>query len=105
MTRETLRQFGRGVAVGWSVHFLQIPVLALLMFLLTPIMGYLVGAFILGLVLFAGTTQVLYMVPLIVRGIRRGERAYVSGLCCAGIMLCLVPIVFFVMEELRRPLP
>ncbi len=105
MARDDVRTFGYGWLMGWCMHLLQLPVIYVIAVLLSPLMGYLTAYFALGLVMLASATQVVYMVPMIVRGIKRGERAYVSGLCCAGIMLCLAPIIFFIVQELRRPLP
>ena len=96
--------FARGVIIGCLLHFLQVPALAVLALLLMPVLGT-VAALVVYLPMFIGVIQLVYMVPAIRAGIRRGERGYVSGLCCAGVLLSISIIAVFVVLEWRRPIP
>ena len=105
MTTATLGDFARGLLVGIVAHAGQFAGIVVVTFLFLLAAGAAGGMIAIYLLMVASTTQVVYMVPMIVRGVRRGDRAYVSGLCCAGLLLCVANVTYFVLEELRRPLP
>ena len=65
--------FARGVIIGCLLHFLQVPALAVLALLLMPVLGT-VAALVVYLPMFIGVIQLVYMVPAIRAGIRRGAK-------------------------------
>jgi hypothetical protein len=105
MKAGAVGDFARGLLVGIVGHLGQLPVIAIVTILFMLAAGPAGGMMALFLAQVSGTTQIIYMVPLIVRGMRRGEASYVGGLCCAGILLCLANVSWFVVQELRRPIP